>query len=125
MANVTIRDVKQVYWARVIAQCKRDKIEKGVTVSQWCVDHGIREKSYWYYHKKLGNQLAEELFEQEHMDTSVIPAVSFLPLEPPAAEAVVIKDSGVILRCGSVSVEVKDTISDSLLERLIKVMANV
>jgi hypothetical protein len=64
MANVTIRDVKQVYWARVIAQCKRDKIEKGVTVSQWCVDHGIREKSYWYYHKKLGNQLAEELLNR-------------------------------------------------------------
>ncbi len=125
MAHVTIRNVKQVYWARVISQCKKDRIEKGGTVTQWCVNHGISEKSYWYYHKKLGDQLAEELFEQEHMGTSVIPAVSFLPLEPPAAETVAIKDSGVILRCGNISVEVNEAISDTLLERLIKVMANV
>ena len=125
MANVTIRSVKKAYWAKVIAQCRKDRIEKGGTVSKWCVDHGISEKSYWYYHKKIGDQLAEELFEQEHTSNSIQPAVSFLPIEPPAPEPVVIKDSGVILRCGNVSVEVNEAISDILLERLIRVMANV
>ena len=126
MTNVTVRTLKKTYWAKIIAQCTKDRIEKGGTITQWCIEHGISEKSYWYYHKKIGDQLAEELFEQqESPGTEAIPSVSFLPLEPPSQSPAVMHENKAVPRCGSLTVELSENITDTFLERLIRVMAHV
>lgn len=52
-----VQRVKQQLWLSTIKECK----SSGMTVSAFCSSKGISEKSYWYYHKKLGDVLENNL----------------------------------------------------------------
>ena len=38
---------------------RKECAERKITVKQWCEEHGLKEKSYWYYHKKLSDALVD------------------------------------------------------------------
>ena len=40
---------KNAIRANQIIQCKKECAERKITVKQWCEEHGLKEKSYWYY----------------------------------------------------------------------------
>ena len=59
MNNLIMNSGKRAIRATQILQCKKECADRGITVNQWCQEHGLSEKSYWYYHKKLGDALYE------------------------------------------------------------------
>ena len=106
-----------------ILQCKKDCSEQGISVTQWCREHGLSEKSYWYYHKKLGDALYDVALYEGAMDN--LPSLSeakFVELTPRSEKTDSNKAS---IHIGSMTIEVDDTISDSFLERILKVASNV
>ena len=51
------RDIRRAKWAAIIAKCKKETKELGITIPKWCEDNGISEKSYWYYHRIISSEL--------------------------------------------------------------------
>lgn len=49
-----IRDeYRQIQWAAVIQECKAS----GLTNKEYCIRHGLSEKSFYYWQKKLRTQI--------------------------------------------------------------------
>ena len=49
-----IRDeYRQIQWAAVIQECKAS----GLTNKEYCIRHGLSEKSFYYWRKKLRTQI--------------------------------------------------------------------
>ena len=44
----------QIQWAAVIQECKAS----GLTNKEYCIRHGLSEKSFYYWQKKLRTQIA-------------------------------------------------------------------
>ena len=43
----------QIQWAAVIQECK----DSGLTNKEYCIQHGLSEKSFYYWQKKLRTQI--------------------------------------------------------------------
>ena len=50
------RDIRRAKWASIIAKCKKETKELGITIPKWCEDNGISEKSCWYYHRIISSE---------------------------------------------------------------------
>lgn len=51
---LAVRDeYRQIQWAAVIQECKAS----GLTNKEYCIRHGLSEKSFYYWHKKLRTQI--------------------------------------------------------------------
>ena len=60
-----IRDeYRQIQWAVVIQECKAS----GLTNKEYCIQHGLSEKSFYYRQKKLRTQIVDAVPEQVDMD---------------------------------------------------------
>ena len=46
MNNLMTNSGKRAIRATQILQCKKECDERGITVSQWCREHNLSEKSY-------------------------------------------------------------------------------
>ena len=52
---LTVRDeYRQIQWAAVIQECKASEL----TNKEYCIRHGLAEKSFYYWQKKLRTQIA-------------------------------------------------------------------
>lgn len=51
---MTLADVKRQHWIEVLKACK----ESNQPVAVWCRENHIAESSYWYWHKKFGDEIA-------------------------------------------------------------------
>ena len=52
---LAVRDeYRQIQWAAVIQECKAS----GLTKKEYCIRHGLSEKSFYYRQKKLRTQIA-------------------------------------------------------------------
>ena len=61
MSNVLkIRDeYRQTQWAAAIQECKAS----GLTNKEYCIQHGLSEKSFYYWQKKLRTQIVDTVSE--------------------------------------------------------------
>ena len=123
MNNMITNSGKRAIRVTQILQCKKECDERGITVSQWCREHNLSEKSYWYYHKKLGDALYEVARTEGMVDTA--PQIG-TPTFVEVPQFPVTTGSGkASLRIGSMTVEIDESISDSFLQRLMKAGSNV
>ncbi|MBP3869230.1 MAG: hypothetical protein J6D38_08975 [Solobacterium sp.] len=123
MNNLITNSAKRAIRATQILQCKKECDERGITVSQWCREHNLSEKSYWYYHKKLGDTLYEVARTEGMIDTAPqIDTPTFVEVPQfPAANG----SCKASLRIGSMTIEIDESISDYFLQRLMKAGSNV
>jgi hypothetical protein len=125
---ISVRQYRREWWAKAIAQCKKECLDNRITVKQWCDEHNVSAKRYWYYHKVLGDQIAQSI---NSSDT----AAEQLPAIPERAvpQFVELKGSDntgalpgkVYVRIGVMTIELDESISDSFLQRIMKAGANV
>lgn len=60
-----IRDeYRQAQWAAAIQECRAS----GLTNKEYCIQHGLSEKSFYYRQKKLRTQIVDAVPEQVDMD---------------------------------------------------------
>lgn len=126
----TGRDLKRAWWAKALIQSKKDRVESGITVADWCKQHQVSEKSYWYYHKLFGDELAlavstqdqtEELLPITVQDKSV-----FAELQEPKRSAVNnISSGGAVICKGDIRIEITESVSDEFILKIMKAVAHV
>lgn len=125
----TGRDLKRAWWAKALIQSKKDRAESGITVSDWCKQYQVSEKSYWYYHKLLGEELALAVSAQgqteEFLPITVQDKADFAELQEPKKCAANNISSGAVICKGDIRIEITDSVSDDLLRRIMKAVSHV
>ena len=58
MEIITATELKRRKWVELIMECNEVRKTRDISVTEFCAEKGVSEKSYWYYHKKIGDQLA-------------------------------------------------------------------
>lgn len=114
-------DVRRANWLKIVNQCKERPAN--VSAKQWLADNGIKEKAYYYWLRK---------FRKEAYDQMLVPAVarpeeiSFaevpIPMDnpPKPMSCTLYSDSVAVIRCGSISIEISNDISEAILNRLLQ-----
>ena len=122
MEIITATELKRRKWVELIMECNEVRKTRDISVTEFCTEKGVSEKSYWYYHKKIGDQLATTI--SQNMEPVHPNDISFAPLTRPEDNVCLPSGQAVIEKNG-VRIIVDDTISDELLMRLMKAMSNV
>ena len=104
-------------WKQIIQECNNS----GKLKKDWLREHNINPKLFYRWQQKLRMEIGTELvLAQQNIQTPAL----FEPLNPPAIQDDPVCHS-VIVRCGSVSIEVDENISDAFLLRLMRAASNV
>jgi hypothetical protein len=118
---MTAAELKAQRWVSIIMECKTS----GQSVPQWCNEHGINEKQYWYYRRKLRNHLAQEVGNHTDIFPATLPPssdVTFQELKKPIQESDVAKNRKKQWLLDSLHENCKDA---SKSRKLIDVVVNV
>lgn len=115
-------EVRIANWRSIIRQSQARP--EGQSAKQWLADNGINEKSYYYWQRKVRQETyallsskAAPATEPEPMDYAELPFNSpkdyGQPFSPDA-----------VMRRGQTVLELSNTISDRLLDRLVEVVSH-
>ena len=119
---ITATELKRRKWVELIMECNEVRKTRDISVTEFCAEKGVSEKSYWYYHKKIGDQLATTI--SQNMEPVHPNDISFAPLTRPEDNVCLPSGQAVIEKNG-VRIIVDDTISDEQLMRVMKAKSNV
>lgn len=118
--SVIAKNIRLQNWANDIRDCQSSDL----TVAQWCEQHGIGIKNYYYRMKKV-----REAYLRDHpvpQTPTVDPGYAeprFTELLPPPAD--IIPGSGpAVISAGHIRIEISEDISDAFLRKLIRVLAD-
>ncbi len=114
--------VRRSNWINIIRQCQNRPA--GTTAKQWLAENDISEKSYYYWLRKIRREVCEQEGLQEVTTPSElsfveIPVKTALDIAPvPTAPATTTPVA--VIRSGSLTLELSNDISESLLRRLLQ-----
>lgn len=118
----TTHEVRIANWRSIIEQCHARP--EGQSAKQWLADNGIPEKNYYHWQRKV-RQETYALISSKVTPAAEPGSVAFaeLPFISP-------KDDGqsfgqdAVMRRGQTVLELSNTISDRLLDRLMEVVTH-
>lgn len=114
--------VRRSNWINIIRQCQNRPA--GTTAKQWLAENDISEKSYYYWLRKIRREVCEQEGLQEVTTPSElsfveIPVKTALDIAPvPTAPATTTPVA--VIRSDSLTLELSNDISESLLRRLLQ-----
>ena len=118
-------DVRRANWLNIVNQCKERPAD--VSAKQWLADNGIKEKAYYYWLRKF----RKEAYDQMQVPAVVAPEeISFaelpIPMDnpPKPMPCTLHSDPVAVIRCGSISIEISNDISEVILNRLLQEVAH-
>lgn len=107
-------------WTEIIKECR----SSGQTVSSWCAEHNINPKSYYYWLRRVREAACEALPSLSDGNDAIVPvnfSIDAARRIPKNQEA----SPGILLRFGSVTLELYNNTSPALIENTIKALQNV
>ena len=117
------KQVKLQYWLDVIRQCRAS----GLTNQAWCEQHDISLKSYYYWIAKIRKLALEELPRKSHGCRPVMEQTALMQYTAPEFTEVSLRRRqdasaapAAVLHTGTVTVELFEDTSCSLLEAIMK-----
>ena len=118
----TTHEIRIANWRSIIEQCQARP--EGQSARQWLADNGISEKNYYYWQRKV-RQEAYALISSGVDQTAQSEPVVFaeLPYISPKDDRQAFSPDAVIRRDQTV-LELSNTISDRLLDRLMEVVSH-
>lgn len=108
-------EVRRQQWAMVM----RERRESGMTIRDFCRERGIKEKTFFYWQKKLRESVCENLALRQ--ETAMTPAPSFaevrLPVERPGKDVIRV-------RLGDAEVEIGGDVSPVAIETVLRTLGS-
>ena len=118
-------DVRRATWQSIIKQCQERP--EYTTVKQWCLENGIREKSYYYWLRKFRKEAAEQMpvlaaaTKPSPVTFAEIPfTCSSDSCTKTVSDAVLPVHPTAVLKYREPTIAVTNDISDLLLSRIIR-----
>lgn len=126
------RDAKLRSWAAAIGVCKGS----GKSVTQWCKENGVNEKTYYYRHRKVCEALGKDFsvkdlqgrFEEESQGISLAANhdSKWIPIELTAAEpAVQTGNSSIRVHIGKYTLDIEEGTSLVRLTQVVKALESI
>lgn len=122
--ELNTREVTRKYrlnqWTEIIRECR----SSGQTVSAWCSEHNINPKSYYYWLKRVRTAACEALPSLSARNNPIVPVNIPVPTAGtgPAAQE---SSSDIVLRFGTVTLEISNNASATLIENTLRALQNV
>lgn len=104
------------HWAEIVRECR----SSGQTVKAWCAEHDINPKTYYYWLRRVREAACEALPSIEE-NSSIVPINIPANADDPVPES----SSQIILRFGSVTLELRNNASTTLIENTLRAIQNV
>ena len=109
-------------WTKIIKEC----LASGMSKTAWCREHGISDKSFFYWQRRLREEAYISTVESSSLpavnavSVPAEPSVDFVELRLPERSTVssVTFRPDVIIRKDSFSLEISNTASAELLSRI-------
>jgi len=93
-----------------------------MTVKEFCQSRNVTEKSYWYFHKRLSDEMEEKLYDKENLP-------AFLELKSEDLLNVNTDKDQESVEISShnrnINIRINHTISDEFLLRIMRALNNV
>lgn len=109
------RELRRQQWALVM----QERRESGLTIREFCRDHGIHEKTYYYWQRRLREAVCENLALRE--ETAIAPAPSFaevrMPMENPCNDVIRV-------RLEDAEVEIAGDVSPAAIEAVLRTLGS-
>lgn len=118
----TTHEVRIANWRSIIKQCQARP--EGQSAKQWLADNGIPEKNYYYWQRKVRQETYALI------SSKVTPAAEPEPVAFAELPFIRPKDDGqpfspdAVMRRGQTVLELSNTVSDRLLDRLMEVVSH-
>lgn len=107
--------VRRSYWTDIIRRCN----QSGIAKVEWMRQNNISEKSYYYWQKKLRDEAAMMLIEDESIHQPELTNNRFVEL--PSSHVIPAQSScPVTLQKGDLRIELNESVSDEFLMRILK-----
>ena len=118
MVRITHK-VRCEQWTKIIKEC----LASGMNKTAWCREHGISDKSFFYWQRRLREEAYISTVESSSLPAVSVPAepsVDFVELRLPeqSARPSAAFRPDVIIRKDSFSLEISNTASAELLSRI-------
>ncbi|WP_213412847.1 IS66 family insertion sequence element accessory protein TnpB [Xylanibacillus composti] len=100
-------------WTEIVRECR----SSGQTVASWCADHEINPKTYYYWLKRVRTAAYEALPSLSSHTSPIVPVnvpVSTAGMAP----GDVASSSDIIIRMGTVTLEIRNQASATLIEKI-------
>ena len=118
----TTHEVRIANWRSIIEQCQARP--EGQSAKQWLADNGISEKNYYYWQRKVRQETYALISSNAALATKPEPvAFAELPFISTKDEKQSLSPDAVMRR-GQTVLELSNTISDRLLDRLMEVVSH-
>ena len=118
--------IKHEKWLQDIRDCNARPA--GMSLTAWCRQHGISTSTYYWRQRTL-REACIDMMENTRADEATLasePAVSFVEVKPIALPAPKGScNSKAVIRVGAAKIEITDSISDSLLNRILEAASHV
>ena len=114
------QSIKRKFWMSLFEE--KTKLPE-MTVKEFCLSRNVTEKSYWYFHKKLADEMEEELCQKDNL-----PAFLELKSENLLSDS---KDSNhqesveISSNNRNINIRIDRSISDEFLLRIMRALNNV
>lgn len=114
--------VRREQWTKIINEC----LTSGMNKTAWCREHGISDKSFFYWQRRLREDAYVSTMEPPSLpavktvNVPAAPSVDFVQLkfpEQPAVSSVAFRPD-IIIRKDSFSLEISNPASAELLSRI-------
>ena len=122
----TTHEIRIANWRSIIEQCQARP--EGQSAKQWLSDNGISEKTYYYWQRKV-RQETYALIKQDAVSPAILASdtqpVTFAEIPYAAApDNIQPFTPEVVIRKGHTVLELSNSVSDRILEKIMEVMAN-
>ena len=124
-------EVRAEYWRNIIKACGQRPA--GQSAKKWMDENGICEQSYYHWQRKFRQQAYDQMKEKEMLPSVTEKAeVSFaeIPYTPAVGRedipgvSEVGRTPAAVIRTSAMSIENSNQISESLLSRILREVAN-
>lgn len=122
---MTTREITHQYrlsqWTEIIRECR----SSGQTVKNWCEEHNVSDKSYYYWLKKVREAACKSL-PQTGGDSQIMVPVNTVPQSSANTQIAANELSyDIRIHFGSCTIDISNTASSSTIENTLKVLKNV
>jgi transposase-like protein len=102
----------------------RERINSGKTVAEWCADHDIDPKRYYYWLRRVRAAACEALPSLGTGNNPIVPVNIPVPITgttPMDQES----SSDITIHLGAVTLEIRNNASAALIENTLRALQNV
>lgn len=106
-------EVRRQQWALVL----QERRESGLSIGEFCRDRGIKEKTFYYWQRRLREAVCEELSIRK--ETSMSPAPSFAEVRMPVGQGV---REMIRVHLGDAEVEICGDVAPAAIEAVLRTL---